>query len=185
MRRLLNPAVLAAIAAVLVWLPVTSRAQQGGGGGGGRGNFDPEQMRQRMMERYREVLEVKEDEAWKAIESRITKVNEARREVGIGGMRGMFGGGRRPGGGGGAEASSTDSERRPRGGFGGQQSAAAQDLQKAIDSKASAETIKAKLAAYREDKQQKQANLEKAQEDLKKVLTLRQEAAAVLAGLLD
>lgn len=190
MKRLFNPAMLAAIAAVLVWLPITSRAQQGGGGGGGgggRGNFDPEQMRQRMMERYREALEVKDDEAWKAIETRITKVNEARRDVGFGGMRGMFGAGRRPGGGaGGAEASSSDSERRPRGGgFGGQQSAAAQDLQKAIDSKASAETIKAKLVAYREDKQQKQANLEKAQEDLKKVLTLRQEAAAVLAGLLD
>jgi hypothetical protein len=29
-----------------------------------RGNFDPEQMRQRMMERYREQLEIKNDDEW-------------------------------------------------------------------------------------------------------------------------
>ena len=40
----------------------------------GRGNFDPEQMRVRMMERYRETFEVKEDAEWKLIEGRITKV---------------------------------------------------------------------------------------------------------------
>jgi hypothetical protein len=133
-----------------------------------------------MMERYKEVLEVKGDDEWKVIEPRITKVTEARREVGFGGgMRGMFGP-RRP-----AAESQGDQQNDRRRNFGPPPSAAAQDLQKAIDSKASADTIKAKLAAYREERKQKQANLEKAQDDLKKVLSVKQEAAAVLAGLLD
>ena len=37
----------------------------------GRGNFDPEQMRARMMERYREAFEVKDDAEWKLLEGRI------------------------------------------------------------------------------------------------------------------
>lgn len=177
MNRLLKPAVLAALTAVLVGVPIQSYAQQGQGGG--RGNFDPEQMRQRMMERYREVLEVTDDAAWKAIEPRIQKITEARREAGAGaGLRGAFGGGRR-GGGGDAEGG----QRRRT--FGPEPSAAAQELQRAIESKASSDTIKAKLAAYRSEREQKQANLQKAQEDLKKLLSVRQEAAAVMAGLLE
>lgn len=178
MNKLLKPAVLAAMTVALTWLPVQAQAQ-------GRGNFDPAEMRQRMMERYKELLGVKSDDEWKAIEPRIQKVTDARREVGIGGGRGFgFGGGRR-GGGGDNQGDNQGGERR-RGGFGQQQqSAAAQELQKAIDSGASAETIKAKLAAYREERQQKQANLEKAQDELKKILSVKQEAAAVMAGLLD
>ena len=44
--------------------------------GGGRGNFDPEQFRQRMMDRYREQLEVKDDAEWKLISDRVEKVME-------------------------------------------------------------------------------------------------------------
>src|SRR5512135_160616 len=62
----------------------------------GRGNFDPEQFRQRMMERYREQLGIKNDDEWKVIETRITKVMEAQRDARSMGM-GMM---RRPGGGG-------------------------------------------------------------------------------------
>jgi hypothetical protein len=57
-------------------------------------------------------------------------------------------------------------------------------LQKAIESKAPADELKAKLAKLREARKEKEAALEKAQEDLRKVLSVRQEAAAVLAGLL-
>src|SRR5213083_1071825 len=57
----------------------------------GRGNFDPEQMRQRMMERYREQLEVKGDDEWKVVSERINKVVDARREIGFGGGPGGFG----------------------------------------------------------------------------------------------
>ena len=61
-------------------------AQPNGGPGGGPGgrNFDPAQMQQRMLERYKELLEVTNDDEWKAIEPRVTKVMEARRG-------GMFG----------------------------------------------------------------------------------------------
>jgi hypothetical protein len=145
----------------------------------GRGNFDPEQMRQRMMERYREELEIKNDDEWKLIEARITKVSDARREIGFGGgMR--FGGGRRGGdtGGGGEQGG-----RRSFGG--GTPSPEVESLQKAIEAKAPADELKAKLAKVREARKQKEANLAKAQEELRKVLSVRQEASAVLLGLLQ
>jgi hypothetical protein len=193
MKRVLKPAVLAAVTAVMVWLPVQGWAQGGGGGGGGgggRGNFNPEEMRQRMMDNYRETLGVKGDDEWKVVESRITKVMEARRDVGVGGMgfgmRGMMG---RRGGQGGdnanANASTDQNQRRQRNFMGGQQSAAAQALQQAVESNASSDTIKAKLTAYRDEVKDKQTKLEQARADLKKVLSVKQEAHAVLAGLLD
>ena len=58
-------------------------------------------------------------------------------------------------------------------------------MQKAIDSNASKDELKAKLAKYREARKDKEAKLAKAQEDLKKVLSVKQEAAAVLMGLLQ
>jgi len=189
MKRLLKPAVLAVVTAVLAWLPVQGQAQGGGGGGGGRGNFNPEEMRQRMMDNYRETLGVKNDDEWKVIEPRIQKVMEARRDVGFGmGMRGMMGGRRGGQGGqaGGDNAEQNQNRRRAGGGgFGGQPSPAAQALQQAIDSNASADTIKAKLAAYRDDRKDKEAKLEQARADLKKVLSVKQEAQLVMAGLLE
>lgn len=185
MNRSFKPALLAAVATTFLCLTLPTQAQQGPGGGGGgrRGNFDPEEMRQRMMDGYKDALEVKGEDEWKVIQPRIQKILDARREVGFGGGMGrmMFGRGR----GGDNQGGGADRQGGGRRGFGGQQSAAATELEKAIESKASAETIKAKLEAYREDRQKKQANLEKAQEDLKKVLTLKQEASAVLAGLLE
>ncbi len=156
----------------------------GGNGGGGRRNFDPEQMRQRMMERYREQLEVKDDAEWKLISERIEKVSEARREAAGGFGMGRPPGGRRGGDGaapGGAPAD--DNARRQFRGF-GEPSPEQEALQKAIDSKASADEIKTKLTALREARKKKEAALEKAQEDLKKVLTAKQEAVAVLNSLL-
>jgi len=44
--------------------------------------------------------------------------------------------------------------------------------------------VKAKLAAYRAAQKQKEAALEKAQDDLRQVLSVKQEATAVLMGLL-
>src|SRR6266436_3658429 len=65
-----------------------------------RGNFDPAQFRQRMMDRYKERLEVKSDDEWKIISERIEKVTQAQRDARLGGFGG-FGGGRRGGGPGG------------------------------------------------------------------------------------
>jgi hypothetical protein len=175
--------VLAGIAGSLVASVSPALAQaQGQGGGQGRPNFDPEQMRARMMERYRERLEVKSDDEWKILEERITKVTEARREVGFGGMgRGAFGG-QRPGGRGG-DAAQGGGQRQGRG-F-GTPSPEAEDLQKSLDAKAGADEIKAKLAKVREARKTKEATLAKTQDELRKVLSVRQEAIAVMDGLLD
>ena len=151
----------------------------------GRGNFDPEQFRQRAMERYREAFEVKSDEEWKVISTRIDKVLEARRDMG-GPGRGGFGrrGGDGGGGGnGGGGDQGGDRERRQR--FGGEPSPEAEALQKALESKAPADEIKAKLAKYREARKSKEAKLTAAQDELRKVLSVRQEAAAVMGGLLQ
>lgn len=180
-----NLLVLAGITTALLAGP-QSLAQQGQGGGQerpGRGNFDPEQMRQRMMERYREQLEIKSDDEWKIIEERVVKVNEARRDAGSG--RGGFAM-MRPGRGGDGQGGGQGGNRGGGpGGFGGAQLPEAEELQKAIEAKASAEDIKAKLNKYREARKAKQANLTKAQDELRKVLSVRQEAAAVLMGILD
>src|SRR5436190_640126 len=58
-------------------------------------------------------------------------------------------------------------------------------LQKALDGDAPSAQVKAALAKLRDTRRQKQAELSKAQEDLRGVLTMRQEAALVLAGMLD
>jgi len=50
--------------------------------------------------------------------------------------------------------------------------------------KAPAAELKAKIAEFKADLQQKMAALESAQESLRQVLSARQEAIAVLAGLL-
>ena len=156
---------------------------QGGFGGGrqGRGNFDPAQFQQRMMERYKEVLEVTDDAEWKAMEPLVQKVMDARRDT-FGGMgRGMFG---RGGPRGGDNAQPADQGSQRRGGFGGAPNPDADALQKAIDSKASKAEMKAALDKYLASRKAKQAALEQAQADLRKVLTTRQEALAALNGLL-
>ncbi len=150
---------------------------------------DPEQFRQRMAERMKEQFGVTDEAEWKVIEGKIQKVTEARRAVGGGGFAAMGGfGGRRGGPGGGdgdrAERGNRGGGEGRRGGFGGEPSPEVADLQKAIESKASADEIKTKLAKVREARKANEAKLEAAQEDLKKVLSVRQEAVAVMMGLL-
>lgn len=149
------------------------------GGGQGRGNFDPAQMQQRMLERYKETLEVTNADEWKALEPLVQKVMEARMQSLAGMGRGMFGRGGR----GGDNNNNGDPGQR-RGGFGGPPSPEAEALQKAIDSKASAAELKAAIAKYESARKGKQAELEQAQANLRKVLSVRQEALATLNGLL-
>jgi hypothetical protein len=155
----------------------------------GRGNFDPAQMRQRMMDRYKEALEVTDDSEWKVLEAAIGKVMDAQQELRSAGG-GMFGrGGRRnntaDGNNNGDQAGQGGQNGgRRRGGFGGPPSAEVEALQKAIDEKASPDDIKSKLAKVREAAKAKEAKLVAAQADLQKLLSARQEASAVLLGLL-
>ncbi len=148
----------------------------GGGGrrnrgqGGGQGNFDPAQMRQRMLERTRQNLEITSDDEWKVISPLVEKVMTARRETMGGFGRGGRGGPRGGGGGG--------------GGQGPELAGAMGELQKALDAKASNKDIQAKIAAVADERASREAALEQAQESLRKVLSVRQEGLAVLNGLL-
>jgi len=180
MKKISRLRVIAGITAIMGFTGSKALAQ-------GRGNFDPEQMRQRMMERYKERFEVKSDDEWKIISERIEKVMTAQRDARIGGF-GAFGGGGRRGGGGdnaaGGDTNNNGGNRRNRGGFGGEPSAEVTALEKAIEDKASNDDIKSKLAKVRDSQKDKEAKLTKAQDDLRKVLSVRQEATAVLMGLL-
>ena len=159
----------------------------------GRGNFDPAQMRQRMMDRYKEALDVTDDSEWKVLEAAIGKVMDAQQELRSAGG-GMFGrGGNRrnnnnadAGANGNGDQANQGGQNggRRRGGFGGPPSPEVEALQKAIDEKASPDDIKAKLAKVREAAKAKEAKLDAARADLQKLLSARQEASAVLMGLL-
>ena len=152
------------------------RTREGGPGGPGGFGGDPAEFQQRMMERTKETLEITDDTEWKAIEPLVAKVMEARREQLTANIRG-FGRGNRGGG--------DNNDRGGRGGGAfGTPSPEAEALQKAIDAKASNAEIKAALAKYEAARKAKLAVLEKAQADLRKVLTPRQEAIAAMNGLL-
>ena len=69
--------------------------------------------------------------------------------------------------------------------FGQQPSPESEALQNAIDANAPAAQIKDALAKYEASQKAKQAKLVQAQEDLRKVLTVKQEAQATLLGLLQ
>ena len=155
----------------------------GGQGGFGRGNFDPAQFQQRMMDNIRDQLGFTNDTDWNAVQPLVQKVMDARRDVGFGGGMGrmMF---RNRSGNGGNGDNGDRSERRG-GFFGGQPSPEAEALQQAIDSNAPAAQIKAALARYEASQKAKQAKLTEAQEQLRQVLTVKQEAQATLLGLLQ
>jgi len=165
----------------------------GGGNGGGRGgrnaargqgNFDPAQFQARRLERYREQLEVTDDTEWKAIQPLVEKVMQAEAESRVGG----FGGGRNAAQGrrgqpdAAANQPAQNANRARRGGA--EPNPAATALQAALDSKAAPDQVKAKLAKLRESVAEKEANLAKAREALRQVLSVRQEATAVLISLL-
>jgi hypothetical protein len=149
-----------------------------------RGAFNPDEFRQRMQERMKEQFGVTNDDEWKLIYERIEKVFEARRGTtgGFGGFGGPGGppGGFRGGPGGPGGGDRPDGDR----GRGREGNPDVEALQKAIEAKASNDEIKAKLAKVRESRQENQVKLEKAQDELRAVLNLRQEATAVLMGLL-
>jgi hypothetical protein len=188
------------------------------------GNFDPTQMRQRMLERMREQFGVKDDAEWKTIAERIEKVMQARRTLGgPGGPGGAgFAGGRGgsggiggpggpapqggPGGPDGFGPPDSGPQRAPDaarsgppgqggfrnapggmggpGGFSREANPELDALRKAIESDASTAEIKAKLAELRAARKKKEGELEKAHDQLREILSARQEAVAVMLGLL-
>lgn len=130
-------------------------------------DMDPQQMQdaiqQRVDDSFREQMGVTNDTDWSLIEEKINAVTKARAAVMAGMMRG----------GGGFQA------------MAGQMSPEAQALQQAVDADAPAAKIMDLLAKLETARQAKQAALVKAQDDLRSVLTIRQEGIALLHGLLD
>jgi len=148
------------------------RRQRGGFGGG---NFDPAQFQQRLMDNVRDQLNFTNDTDWSAVEPLVQKVFDARRDVGFGNMRGLFGGRNRGGDQGGGRSGRSSAF--------GQPSAEQAALQKALDDNAPSAQIKDLLAKYKASQQAKQAKLEAAQDALKAVLSTKQEAEAYMLGL--
>jgi len=184
---------LCAMTAALALGSTSLLAQDNGGGGGqpgggqnggdqnggqrrNRGNFDPAQMQQRMMDNIQDQLGFTNDTDWEAVKPLVQKVLDARRDVGFGGgMRALF----RPRGGNGG------GNNRGGGMFGPPPGPEQEALQNALDANAPASQIKDLLARYKKVQKAKQAKLEAAQADLKSVLTARQEAQAYLLDLVN
>ena len=125
------------------------------------------------MDYYKQQLGAGDDE-FAAIEPKIQAVMQLQRDLNTGRMRGMFG--------------------RGRGGFGGFGPAtqpspvadALNDLRNTLDDpNSSPGDIKAKLDAVRAVRAKVKQDLAVAQQDLKSLLTQRQEAVMVLLGVLD
>jgi len=157
-------------------------AGPGGGPGGGFRNMDPAQRQQFFMNNIREQLGFTNDTDWNAVQPLVQKVMDARRDVGFGGGMGRMFRGNRGGGPGGDQAGGNGGRR---GFFGGTPSPEAEALQKAIDDNAPTAQVKEALATYRATQKAKQARLEQSQADLRKVLSIKQEAQATLLGLLS
>lgn len=153
----------------------SKRRKGSGSGEEGRRGFNPEDAQARMMTSLRERLEVPDDEEWKIISERLGKVAELRRATGGMGATGAFAGrGQPPGGDGNRGSRSSRTPSNP-------ELAA---LQSAIRDKLPEAEIKSRLDRVRESRKQNEAKLSKAQEDLRAVLSVRQEAVAVVFGLL-
>ena len=158
--------------------PAPADNQNGGRGNrGNRGNMTPEEMQARMTANLKEQFGVASDDEWNLIMERITKVNELRTASGGRGGMGLRG----FGGPGGQNGQGGRGNRQGRMGGGNPEVDA---LQTAINDKAPDAEVKARLERLREVRKENETKLAKAQEDLRAILSVRQEAAAVLAGLL-
>jgi hypothetical protein len=163
----------------------------GGPGGGPGGRPDFAAMQQQFNQRIKEMLESTDDE-WKALEPRIESVRQLQRDAssrGFGpGPGGPPGGG--PGGpGAGAPTNASAQSNGPGPNAPANQSPiqqASSDLRTVLENnEASAEDIKAKVAALRDARAKAKADLAKAQDDLRELVTARQEATLVVLGILE
>jgi hypothetical protein len=180
--------------------------------GGGGGNLDPaqwqQQRQQRRMDNLRDQMAITDDTEWGAIQPLIKKVMDAQQVVQADQTRSQISGiaGLSQGTNSAADLISraiqriqNNSDQAGRLGDrllqfvqSNQQAIAsftmanpeAEAIRKAVQSNASPEEIQAALTKYLQTRKAHQDVLEKAQADLRSVLTLRQEAAATAGGLL-
>jgi hypothetical protein len=154
----------------------------GGGGAFGRMMGDPAQRAQAQVDALHDPLAVTNDAEWNIIAQRLLKVVQLKSDNSIAEIArmaapfmAMMGGGMGGMGGMGGAANL----------FGVQPDPTADALQQALDGNGTVAQVKAALAKFREAKKQKQAALAQAQDALKEVLSVRQEAVLALAGYLE
>lgn len=199
MRKQARTMLLGAYLTPLIFCVTLAMAQQSEAPRRGGDRPDFAEIQARMMERMKENLGAT-DEEWKVVGPLVQSVMEKQREMGRGGFRGMMGFGGRgmrgPGRGGdqppearGDQPPRREGDQGPRrGGFGGPEmdDPEGDALQAALDAKDTpAEEIQTKLKALRDARKARADALAKAREELRKVLTARQEATLVLMGFLD
>ena len=179
------------ILAVLVVLAAAStgfaQANNGGrqNGRGNRGNGQPGQGRQQFDQRLKDQLGVSDDE-WNALQPRIDKVRQLQRDASTRGPRNANGrngrGNRNRNQDQNANSNSNSNPDRPT----SEVQQKAQALQQLLDSKdASQDAIKAAVTDFRQARAKARGDLKKAQDDLRDLLTARQESVLVMAGLLE
>ena len=194
---------LFALTAILLAVNSTNTVQAQG--------FNPEDMKKRMVDGFRDRLDVKDNDEWSLISERIGKILEIRfagftGRGGPGGTRGGGQGGTRGGGRGGergrpeadgargGEARGGERGGDNRGGGnrtrgnrtrGGDPDSASGKLNAAIEANASGDEIKSLLAKLRAERKAAADKLKKAQDGLREVLTSRQEAIMVVSRMLD
>ena len=151
------------------WPKAKKRDDKGAGGDGSRPTSVD--LQARVMTKLRERLNVPDEAEWEIISERITKVEESRRFLAVvnaGGRGGLL-----------------IVEKAKRSTKTAKSAHPEQDaLRSALGSKLPDAEIDARLARVREVYQQNEFRLARAQADLRAVLSVRQEAEAVLAGLL-
>jgi hypothetical protein len=125
-------------------------------------------MRDGVLSRLKEQMGCT-DEEWAVLKPRVEKVMEAQQAQRMGAMM-RFGAGMR------GDRQAPDTPSQPE----------ADALRKAVEDKnAKAEDVQKKLEAFRAAKKKQDAELNTARTQLRELLTARQEAALVLAGILD
>ena len=138
---------------------------------GERGTFDRASMQERMVEMMKERLGAT-DEEWVVIKPRLSEVMTL--SMNARGTRGMRGRGR-----GNRDQQETEAPTEPL-------QIATADLQTTLDKEApTAAEIKAKLTALRGAREKNKQKMVTAQQKLKEVLTVKQEAVLVMMSLLE
>lgn len=188
-RKTILTAVLCGVLAVLGIGQAFGQERPGRGERGERGEraqrLDPEQLRERMAQmRERQAERMKEqlgiaDEEWPVLQPMIEKVQTLRQQLNAAtGAGRMAVGGRR--GGRAAPAEGEDAAPAP------EIARTAQSLREVLqDENATAAQIAGALTAFRAAREKARHELAQAQEELRQVVTARQEAILVTMGLLE
>lgn len=144
---------------------------------GRSGNMEPNKLGQvgmpSILERIRGLFEISDDDEWALVKSRIEAVLRSKREVAAGEMNVM------------SLMMRSESKSGSRAQLAGRLRTPEQRvLQKAIESEASPDELKKALGNFNNHRDKKRLKLEEAQQNLREVLTVRQEAIATVSGLL-